>query len=92
MKDLLERAMELKMFVETPVSETKTFNDYYIQQGKWIDNRIIVKKYFGTILKDLCKRYGEGLTYSINKSEGWIPQILVTLMSLNWVRYNLDEY
>lgn len=92
MKDLLERAMELRTFVETPVSGTETFNDYYKLQGKWIDNRIIVKKYFGTILNGLGKKYGESLSYSINKSEGRIPQILVTLMSPNWVRYNLDEY
>lgn len=92
MKDLLERAVELKKFLQTPVSGAKTFNDYYRLQGRWIDNRIIVKKYFGTILKELGKRYGNSLSYSINKSEGRIPQILVTLMSPNWVRYNLDEY
>ena len=92
MEDLLKRAIELKVFVETPVCGTKTFNDYYESQGKWIDNKIIVKKYFGTILEELSEKYGDSLSYSINNSEGRIPQILVTLTSPNWVRYSLDEY
>jgi len=90
--DLNLRAMELKTFVEAPLTLSKSFEYYYGHRRRWINSKVVISKYFNPLLEEIETKYNRKVEYYISKADGRSEQLLILFSAPEWKSNNLNEY